>query len=172
MPRILAPRALYALLPVLILALPAAASGAVAGHRPAAAAQADGVAHTLRQIPEACVRVQGQFTGDAQRPYLMEVVPTAARCPRRAHFAGLARQVPDAGQQWQRDERITVPSARCPGLQVELTLWRRDGAVAPPRDGQGRQRIYLEQVQQATAEATLAALPQWRASWKVQGQCP
>ena len=36
--------------------------------RPAASAQATGTVHTVRQIPEACTRIEGRFTGTATQP--------------------------------------------------------------------------------------------------------
>ena len=41
--------------------------------------QAVGVAHTLRTIPEACARLEGQFTGGAASPYKFAAVRTSAR---------------------------------------------------------------------------------------------
>lgn len=151
-------------------------TGVMAGKpaRPAAVAQADAVAHTLRQIPEACIRLQGMFTGDAGQPYRLQAVPSSAQCQRRARFAGLSPQPPAPQEGWRVDERISVPSADCAGLAMTLTVWRRDGqAATPARDGQGRARIYLQQAQaQAQAEAgQLASLPQWWGSWQVQGRC-
>lgn len=37
-------------------------------------AQAVGAVHTLRQIPEACARLEGVFTGNAAQPYTLSVV--------------------------------------------------------------------------------------------------
>src|SRR3546814_1290887 len=52
------------ILPLLLLAaLPAFAADPVPEiTRPAATPQANGVVHTLRQIPEACARIEGAFT--------------------------------------------------------------------------------------------------------------
>ena len=153
----------------LLLSWPAMATGLAA--RPAASPQADGVAHTLRQIPEACIRLQGMFSGRADHPYALQAVPTQERCPRRAVFAGIA-DAPQADEGWQLDEQIVVPSAACPALRMTLSLWRHPGQVRKAeRDGQGQVRVYVEQARQAADGAEQATLPQWRASWQVQGRC-
>jgi hypothetical protein len=55
---------------MLAMALPAMAADPTPEiHRDPATPQPVGVLHTLRQIPEACARIQGQFTGDAANPY-------------------------------------------------------------------------------------------------------
>ena len=54
--------------------------------RPAAAPQAVGVVHSLRQIPEACARLEGAFTGDAAQPYRYAPVRTSPQCQPRARF--------------------------------------------------------------------------------------
>src|SRR3546814_10812817 len=63
------------ILPLLLLAaLPAFAADPVPEiTRPAATPQANGVVHTLRQIPEACARLEGAFTGQAVEPYKFEI---------------------------------------------------------------------------------------------------
>ena len=54
------------LLPVLVALLPlAAAAQSPEIKREPGASQGTGVAHTLRTIPEACVRLEGTFTGQA-----------------------------------------------------------------------------------------------------------
>ena len=52
--------------------------------RPAAPAQAVGHAHALRTIPEACIRLEGEFTGDAAKPYRFSAVRTSPACQPRA----------------------------------------------------------------------------------------
>jgi hypothetical protein len=155
----------------LLLALSGAAMATAPAARPAASPQADGVAHTLRQIPEACIRLQGMFTGRADQPYALQAVPTQERCPRRAVFAGIS-DAPQADEGWQLDEQIMVPSAACPALRMTLSLWRHPGQVrTAERDGQGQVRVYVEQARQAATGGGQATLPQWRASWQVQGRC-
>ena len=46
--------------------------------------QAVGTLHTLRTIPEACARLQGQFTGIVAKPYAFAAVRSSARCQARA----------------------------------------------------------------------------------------
>lgn len=156
----------------LLVALSAAAAAPQARpQRSPASPQADGVAHTLRQIPEACVRLQGAFTGRAEQPYALQAVPTHERCPRRAVFAGIG-DAPAASEGWQLDEQIVVPSSACPGMAMQLSMWHRQGQVqAAGRDGQGQVRVYLDQLQQGQTARAPSALPQWRASWQVQGRC-
>ena len=68
------------------LALLAVAFGAAAAEptpeiqRKAGTPQAVGALHTLRTIPEACARLQGQFTGVAAKPYAFAAVRSSARC--------------------------------------------------------------------------------------------
>src|SRR3546814_11204430 len=71
------------LLPLLLLAaLPAFAADPVPEiTRPAATPQANGVVHTLRQIPEACARITSAFTGQAVEPYKIAVDRTSSNCP-------------------------------------------------------------------------------------------
>lgn len=165
------PVAMVALLMAVQPVAAAAAGTQAANPRPAVQPQPDGGLHTLRQIPEACVRLQGQFTGLAQQPYALQVVPTSASCPRRAVFAGVSTQAP-AVPGWQPVEQLRVPSARCPGMVLVLQLWQLPGQVRRlPADAQGRERVYLEQVRATPAADSRALLPQWRASWQVQGQC-
>src|SRR5690606_33904778 len=54
--------------------------------RPAASAQANAALHTVRQIPEACTRIEGRFTGEASAPYDMQLVRTSEQCQPRAMF--------------------------------------------------------------------------------------
>ena len=117
------------------------------------APQADGAVHTLRQIPEACVRIEGRYTGQEGRPYALAVVPLGGTCQPRARFAGerpATELAAEAG--WQATQRIAVPSAACPERIMTLTVWQREGAGLPPADGQGQTRVYLKDAaRQATA---------------------
>ena len=165
------PVAMVALLMVVQPVAAGTGGSQVASQRPAVQPQPDGVLHTLRQIPEACVRLQGQFTGQAQQPYALQVVETSLTCPRRAVFTGVSAQAPGEPG-WQPVEQLRVPSARCPGMVRVLDLWQLPGQVRRlPVDGQGRERVYLEQARATPAADSRALLPQWRASWQVQGQC-
>ena len=62
--------------------------------RPAATPQPVGVLHTLRQIPEACARIQGRFTGNPADPYKFELVKTSPNCAPRASRDTDRRTVP------------------------------------------------------------------------------
>lgn len=156
----------------LLLAPALAAPPDTGRQRPPSRPQADGVWHTLRQIPEACARLQGRFTGQPERPYQLQAVASSTHCRRRAVLLALQQGGEDPGQGWMLDERIMVPSAACPGLAVELRLWRRQPAdTSRPRDAQGRERIYLQQAREQWARQRLAGLPQWRAYWQLQGRC-
>lgn len=47
-------------------------------------AQAIGAPHTLRQIPEACARLEGVFTGNAAQPYTFSVTRSSPTCQPRS----------------------------------------------------------------------------------------
>lgn len=118
--------------------------------RPPAAPQAIGQIHTLRRIPEACVRLEGVFTGDPAQPYRFAVVRSSPACQPRARFLGGGGETgpgrPAAVAGWRLNDVIRVPSAACPGLQVVVRVWRKPGTAAPPAlDAQGRARIYLQE---------------------------
>lgn len=147
-------------------ALLACASVAVAAdpaplrQRPPASAQADGAEHTLRQIPEACVRLQGRFGGATG--YRLQALRSAPGCQPRARFAAPGSVQPDPAAGWQLDERIVVPSASRPGCRAELAVWKRPAGAAS-RDGQGQVRVYLDQGRRDAAAGSLPALAQWTA---------
>src|SRR3546814_14098461 len=73
-----------------------------------------GVVHTLRAIPEACARLQGEFTGDAAQPYRFAAVRTSATCQPRARLVDAAKARPSVqarseerrvGKEWGRTRR-------------------------------------------------------------------
>lgn len=106
--------------------------------------QTVGALHTLRVIPEACVRIEGQFTGLATPPYTVNVVRTHPNCQPRAHWIDGANAKPAAGAGWILNDVVRVPSAACATQLAVLRIWRRAGDVATPAlDGQGRARLYL-----------------------------
>src|SRR3546814_19681949 len=84
------------ILPLLLLAaLPAFAADPVPEiTRPAATPPANGVVHTLRQIPEACARIEGAFTGQAVEPYKLAVVRTRPHRQPRARLVDAAKAPP------------------------------------------------------------------------------
>lgn len=113
--------------------------------RQAATPQAVGVVHTLRTIPEACSRAQGQFTGNRAQPYQVEVVQSSNQCRPRALLQDASVAKPSAETGWLLNDIVRIPSAACPSQQAVLRIWRHPGKVAPPKlDAQGRSRIYLQ----------------------------
>jgi len=137
--------------------------------RPVGIAQAVGVVHTLRQIPEACTRLEGTFTGDPAKPYDMKPVRTSPSCPARAVFMADAKIQPSAAMGWKLNDIIRVPSASCSGQQAVVHVWRKPAGAALQRDGQDRARIYLEDARQQATAGRLAALPAYAAVLEVEG---
>jgi hypothetical protein len=137
--------------------------------RDAAAAQAVGVVHTLRQIPEACARIEGAFTGDASEPYRFAVVRTSASCQPRARFVDAAKAQPSEAGGWKLNDVISVPEAGCPDRKAVVRVWRKPVDQVQALDGQGRSRIYLEESRQAAAAGKIAAVPMYAAGMEVEG---
>ncbi len=165
-------------LAVLLLAcatVPAVARAAGAQpeiRRPPATPQAVGAEHTLRQIPEACTRLQGRFTGEAATPYLLETVPGPPGCQPRARLEPFVPAIARATSGWVLNDEIRVPRADCPAQQAVVRVWRRPATAAPPAlDAQGRSRIYLEDAQAKAAAGRLAALPAYAVEQAVEGRC-
>jgi hypothetical protein len=138
--------------------------------RPAVTPQAVGVPHTLRQIPEACARIEGVFTGQAAEPYRFAVVRTSANCQPRARFVDAAKARPSEAGGWVFNDLLRVPSAACPGQQAVVRVWRKPVEQADTRDGQGQSRVYLEESRQAAAAGRLAAVPMFAAEMGVEGE--
>jgi len=138
--------------------------------RKPAAAQAVGHLHALRTIPEACTRLQGEFTGDAAKPYRFQAVRTSPACRPRARVVDAAKaDAPGAG--WILNDRIRVPSAACPGQQALVQVWRQDrDRRAPGLDAQGKSRIYLEEGLQKAQAGKLAALPVYAVAMSLDGK--
>lgn len=158
---------LLALLPLAAGAqAPAAAQPEI--QRPPGTAQAVGAVHTVRQIPEACVRIEGRFTGQADAPYAMQLVRTDARCQPRAALLDAARVTPGEDG-WRLNDRIRIPSAACPGQQVVVEVWRRPVEQPLARDGQGQVRVYLGEARQQADAGKLASLPAFAVDMRVQG---
>ncbi|MBS0462212.1 MAG: hypothetical protein JSS41_07040 [Proteobacteria bacterium] len=130
-------------------------------------AQAVGVLHTLRNIPEACVRLEGLFTGDTAEPYRVEVLP-GDRCVQRALYvdARELKAAPSPATHWLLNDRIAVPLAQAPACVATVEIWRKPGTAAPPKlDAQGRARIFLDKPQ------TTDGLPRFRAVLDVSRAC-
>jgi hypothetical protein len=139
--------------------------------RAPAVPQRVGALHALRTIPEACLRLQGEFTGDASDPYHFAAVRTSAACRPRARVEDASRAKPSTASGWILNDRITVPEAGCPGLHAVATVWRRPASNQPPElDAQGRSRIYLEQAVRDAKAGRLAALPVYAIATRVEGK--
>lgn len=137
--------------------------------RPAAAPQATGVVHTLRTIPEACARIEGQFTGQAAEPYRFAVARTSAACQPRARLVDAAKAKPSTSTGWIFNDLIRVPSAACATQQAVVRIWRKPVDAVPPKlDAQGRSRIYLKDATER-AKAGASAVPVYAASMSVEG---
>ena len=160
----------------LLMAAPVHAAGpAPEIQRAAAAPQAVGVVHSLRQIPEACARLEGAFTGDTAQPYRYAPVRTSPQCQPRARFVDFDKAKPSTATGWKLNDVIRVPSASCPSQQAVVRVWRKPGSAAlPPADGQGQTRIYLQEAKQQAATAAQApSLTLFAAKLDVEGKaCP
>lgn len=134
-------------------------------------AQPVGSVHTLRQIPEACARLEGAFTGQAAQPYKFAVVRSSPNCQPRARFVDAVKAQPSEASGWKFNDLIRVPSAACPQQQAVVRVWRKPAAVAPPQlDAQGRARLYLQDEKERAQAAKLAAVPMFAASMNVEGK--
>jgi hypothetical protein len=164
-------RGRWTILLALAAALPALASDPTPEiSRPAATPQPVGVLHTLRQIPEACARFQGRFTGIPSDPYKFELVRTSPNCAPRARLVDAAKAKPSEAGGWKFNDLVRVPSAQCPTQFAVVRVWRKPADVAPPKlDAQGKSRIYLEEQRQRAAAGQLAAIPEYAVSTAVEG---
>lgn len=132
--------------------------------------QAVGALHTLRTIPEACARLQGQFTDDPASPYRFSAVRSGERCQPRARLVDAASARPSVARGWVLNDVIRVPRAGCPGQQAVVRVWRRDATAQPPKlDAQGRSRIYLKDGLDAARAGDLTSIPLYAAVMAVEG---
>lgn len=138
--------------------------------REAGTPQAVGVVHTLRQIPEACARIEGAFTGQAAEPYKFAIVRTSQNCQPRARFVDAAKAKPSEAAGWKFNDLIRVPNAACPSQQAVVRVWRKPVDQTIKLDGQGQSRIYLEESKQAAAAGKIAAVPMFAAEMGVEGE--
>ena len=93
--------------------------------------QAVNALHTLRQIPEACARLEGMFTGDAAQPYKFSAVRTSPKCQARARFVDAAKVKPSEADGWKFNDLIRVPNAGCRLIQPAdygTASWRAERA--------------------------------------------
>jgi hypothetical protein len=165
----------WLILCAMTMVLPALAADPVPEiHRDPATPQAPGVVHTLRQIPEACARIQGQFTGNAADPYKFELVRTSPNCAPRAKLVDAAKARPEASAGWKFNDVVRVPSTQCATQFAVVRVWRKAADVAPPRlDAQGKSRLYLEEQRRRAAAGQLADVPEYAVSTAVEGTpCP
>ncbi|MUV12765.1 hypothetical protein [Noviluteimonas gilva] len=138
--------------------------------RQASTPQADGKAHTLRTIPEACARIEGQFTGVAADPYKFTLGRTSAKCQPRARLVDAAKVKPSTKDGWIFNDVIRVPSASCPSQEAVVRVWRKPADAAPPDlDAQGRSRIYLKDATDA-AKAKTPSVPMFAVAMAVEGK--
>ena len=169
-------RGRWMILPMLVLALPAAAADPVPEiHRDPATPQPPGVLHTLRQIPEACARIQGQFTGDAANPYTFEVVRTNPNCVPRAKLVDATEVKPSKAEGWKLNDLVRVTSTLCATQFAVMRVWRlpSQAAVPPGLDAQGRSRLYLKDMKAAAKAGKLNPLPEYAVATAVEGTpCP
>ncbi len=138
--------------------------------RQASTAQADGKAHTLRTIPEACARIEGQFTGQAADPYKFTLARTSANCQPRARLVDAAKVKPSTKEGWIFNDVIRVPSASCPSQEAVVRVWRKPADATPPDlDAQGRSRIYLKDATDK-ARAKAPSVPMFAVAMAVEGK--
>jgi len=138
--------------------------------RGAASPQAVGVVHTLRTIPEACARLEGQFTGNAATPYKFAAVRTSERCAPRAKLVDAATAKASVANGWLLNDLIRVPDAGCPSRQAVVRVWRKDIKPLPPKlDAQGRSRIYLKDSMDAARAGELKPIPVFAAVMALEG---
>ncbi|WP_241093709.1 hypothetical protein [Xanthomonas sp.] len=137
--------------------------------RPAGTAQAVGVVHTIRQIPEACVRFEGVYTGDAAKPYSFSAVRTSPTCQPRAKLVDFAQAKPSEAAGWKFNDLIRVPSAACPSQQAVVRVWRKPVASKPELDGQGQSRIYLEEAKKQAAAGKIPQVTLFTAQMTMEG---
>ena len=160
-----------------LLAITAFAHAAGAGQdlkpeiqRKPVAAQAVGVAHTLRVIPEACARLEGRFTGVSAAPYKFAAVRTSERCQARAKMVDAASAKASTATGWVLNDEIRVSSAACPTQQAMVRIWRKQAKAVPPKlDAQGRSRIYLKEGLDAARQGDLGAIPIYATAMSMQG---
>lgn len=159
----------YLLLLALLPSMSALAAETPELQRAVGAAQAVGTAHTLRQIPEACARLEGVFTGEAAQPYKFAVVRTSEQCQPRARFVDYAKAQPSEAKGWKLNDVIRVPSAACPAQQAVVRVWRMPVEQKAELDGQGQSRIYLEEAKKQAAAGKIAQIPMFAAQMTVEG---
>lgn len=139
--------------------------------RAVGAPQAVGAVHTLRQIPEACARLEGVFTGQAAEPYRFNVARSSPTCQPRARFVDYLQAQPDIAKGWKLNDVIRVPNASCPAQQAVVRVWRLPADNQPPQlDGQGQARIYLEDAKKQAASGKVPQVSTYTAQMRIEGK--
>lgn len=138
--------------------------------RDSATPQAVGAVHTLRQIPEACARIEGVFTGQAADPYKFAVVRTSPNCQPRARFVDADKAKPTEAGGWIFNDLIRVPSVDCATRLAVVRIWRKPADATPPAlDAQGRSRIYLKDSLAKAQAGQLGSIPMYAAAMSLEG---
>ena len=132
-------------------------------------AQAVGVEHTLRVIPEACAYLHGAFTGDPALPYRYGASRTSSTCQPRARLADPARTQPSVAAGWILNDVIRIPDAACPQRVAVVRVWRKPVASQGAVDATGHTRIYLQDAKRQAEQGRLATLPQYVAMLTMEG---
>ena len=138
--------------------------------RPAASAQATGTVHTVRQIPEACTRIEGRFTGTAAQPYDMQLVRTSPQCQPRAVFLDASKVNPSEAAGWKLNEVARIPSASCSSQQAVIEVWRKPAGQQVALDGQGQSRIYLEEAKKQADAGKIPQVTMFAAQLQMEGK--
>lgn len=161
--------------PLLLLALAPCLAFAAQDPKPeikreASTPQANGVVHTLRTIPEACARIEGQFTGQAADPYKFALARTSANCQPRARLVDANKVKPSTQDGWVFNDKIVVPSQACGTQSAVVRIWRKSATNAPPDlDAQGRSRIYLKDATDELKAKGAPAVPMFAVAMAVEG---
>jgi hypothetical protein len=133
--------------------------------------QANGQVHTLRTIPEACARIEGQFTGQAADPYKFTLARTSPNCQPRARLVDAAKVKPSTKDGWIFNDVIRVPSAACPAQEAVVRVWRKTADATPPDlDAQGRSRIYLKDATDSARAKGTPSVPMFAVAMAVEGK--
>lgn len=133
-------------------------------------AKRDGEVHTIRIIPEACVYLVGQFTGDPAAPYRYGAKRSGGRCQARAQLVDPVKAAPSPADGWILNDIVRIPSAACAGRTAVVRVWRKPAVnVPPPPDAQGRSRIYLDESKRRAAQGGLAPVTKFAAVLSIEG---
>ena len=122
--------------------------------RPPVSPQTAGTPHTLRLVPEACLRIDGVFAASG---YQVTLHPRPG-CQPRARFEPVAGIAAPGGEGWILNDVLRVPRADRPECVATISVWRHPGALAPiEQDGQQRVRLYLDEKQAPAEKPRFAA---------------